>query len=299
MNSIYASEYLSQVIWPDFTAHFKSERSLATYQCDIDEYMNYIHKDFLLHNNVDAKMFYMHLLQKEAIGKIEATTVAKKIRELHSLAEFICRNRERYEVPSSFTDEFFPYLKELAKVEKHARSVPVEHIDKILKAAQNDLMAYCILVLLFRVGLFSTEICELKRKHFAEYDNGIFLFVPGRKEACYIPEDVYLILVQYFTVRKEHEYLFYNSRNNKLNPMYISRLNRKYMKLAGVPEYSAEALRNSCAFTMFAYNANSEQVARQMGITPIMIKRYQSQFYKDSVILNANQLVKLRVESPD
>ena len=81
--------------------------------------------------------------------------------------------------------------------------------------------------------------------------------------------------------------------------MYISRLNKKYTKLAGVPSYSAEALRNSCAFTMFSYNANAKQVAKQMGVTPTMIRRYQNVTYKENLLKNVNQLVKLKVELPD
>lgn len=299
MNSIYASEHLKQVIWTDFIVHFKNESSIASYRYDIDEYINFLQKDFLLHNSKDVKMFYNYLIQKIEQGTLSPVTVAKKIRELHSFAAFIYKNKACYKVPVTFKDEFFPYLEGLAKMEKYARSVPVDHIDKILEVAQKDLMAYCILVLLFRVGLSSTEICELKLEYFEIYDNGVFLFVPERKEACYIPEDVYLILTKYFAVRMEHEYLFYNSRNNKLNLMYISRLTKKYAQLAGVPAYSAEALRNSCAFTMFAYNANSEQVARQMGVTSFQIKRYQNCYYKDNIIRNVNRLVRLKVESPE
>ncbi len=299
MNSIYASEQLKQVIWSDFIKHFKNKNSTISYQSDIDEYMNYIQKDFLLQTNKDAQKFYNYLEQKINEGTIKPSTVAKKIRELHSLSDFICKNRTNYDLPETFTDVFHPYLDSLAKLEKYAKSIPVEHIDRILKAAQQDLMAYCILTLLYRVGLASTEVIELKVEHFEAYDNGVYAFIPKRKSPCYIPEDVYSILEQYMKSRQEHEYLFYNSRNNKLNIMYISRLNKKYTKLAGVPSYSAEALRNSCAFTMFAYNANAEQVAKQMGVTPTMIRRYQNVTYRENLLKNANQLVKLKVELPD
>uniref|UniRef100_UPI004056C3DA tyrosine-type recombinase/integrase n=1 Tax=Agathobacter sp. TaxID=2021311 RepID=UPI004056C3DA len=299
MNSIYASEQLKQVIWQDFITHFKSISSIVSYQSDIDEYLNYIQKDFLLQNSTDAENFYAHLIQKSDAGKIKPNTIAKKIRELHSFATYICENRENYQIPKSFKDEFLPYLGYLAKLEKYAKSVPIEHIDRMMKAAQDDLMAYCIITLLYRVGLSSTEIVELKLAHFEAYDNGVYAFVPGRKEASYIPEDVYLILERYLAAREEHEYLFYNSRRNKLNIKYISRMIKKYAQLAGVPAYSAETLRNSCAFTMFTYDANPEQVAKQMGVTQTMIKRYQSRVYKDNVLKNANQLIKIKVELPD
>ena len=299
MNSIYASEQLKQIIWQDFIQHFKNKNSTISYRSDIDEYMNYIKKDFLLQTEKDAKNFYNYLEKKINEGTIKPSTVAKKIRELHSLSDFICKNRTNYDLPETFTDVFHSYLDSLAKLEKYAKSIPIEHIDRILEVAQQDLMAYCILTLLYRVGLASTEVIELKLEHFEAYDNGVYVFIPKRKSPCYIPEDVYAILERYMKSRQEHEYLFYNSRNNKLNIMYISRLNKKYTKLAGVPSYSAEALRNSCAFTMFSYNANAEQVAKQMGVTPTMIRRYQNVTYKENLLKNVNQLVKLKVELPD
>lgn len=299
MNSIYASEQLKQVIWPAFVAHFKNKNSAISYESDINEYLNFMQKDFLLQTSGDAEQFYQYLIQKSDAGKIKPNTVAKKIRELHSFGEYICEHRSYYEVPEAFEDRFLPYLNYLAKLEKYAKSIPIEHIDGLMKAAQDDLMAYCIFTLLYRVGLASTEIIELKLEHFGAYDNGVYAFVPGRRDACYIPEDVHLILEKYLSSRAEHEYLFYNSRRNKLNIKYISRMIKKYAELAGVPSYSAESLRNSCAFTMFSYDADTEQVAKQMGVTQTMIKRYKSKYYRDNILKNANQLVKLKIELPD
>ena len=93
---------------------------------------------------------------------MQPSTMAKKIRELHSLAEYICDERGKYKVPASFQDYFLPYLKRIAKIDKYAKTIPVEHIDKIFTEAQDDLQAYCIFALLQRVGLSSTEIVGLK-----------------------------------------------------------------------------------------------------------------------------------------
>ena len=125
----------------------------------------------------------------------------------------------------------------------------------IFTKAQDDLQAYCIFALLQRVGLSSTEIVALKLGDIVAYDNGVYAELPSRKEPCFIPEDVFVILGKYIASRQDHEYLFYNSRGNKLNTMYISRLMKKYTDLANVPNYSAEALRNTCAVTMFAYES--------------------------------------------
>ena len=89
MNSIYASKQLKEVIWPDFVAHFKNKNSAISYASDINEYLDFLKKDFLLQTSGDAKRFYAYLIQKSEMGKIKPNTIAKKIRELHSFGEYI------------------------------------------------------------------------------------------------------------------------------------------------------------------------------------------------------------------
>lgn len=298
MNSIYASEQFLQAVWPDFIAHFQNAVSAASYKADVSEFMRFCQTDFLELDEGKAEAYFEYLSEKVETGKIQPGTMAKKIRELHSLAEYICNNRKKYEVPALFRDYFFTYLNRIAKTEKYAKTIPVSHIDRILSEAQRDIQAYCILVLLYRAGLSSTEIAELKLSDIAVYDNGVYAAISGRREPCFIPEDVFHILRKFIADRKEHEYLFYNSRGNKLNTMYISRLMKKYTGLAGVPDYSAQALRNTCAATMFAYEADCGQVAGQMGITQIQIRRYKNMFYRDNLVCTANKLVKIKVEPP-
>lgn len=298
MTSIYASDQFRQVIWPDFTAHFRNRSTEASYRTDVMEFMAIYEMDFLQITDRTVADYYARMQGKVESGLVQPSTMAKKFRELHSLAAFIYEEREHYQVPATFQDYFYPYLKHVAKIEKHAKSIPIDHIDRMLVAAQDDAMAYCILVLMQRVGLSSTEISELKAEDFSAYDNGVYVFVSDRNDSCFVPEDAFIILERYLAAREDHEYLFYNSRGNKLNTMFISRLMKKYTQAAGVPGYSAESLRNSCAVAMFAYNASPEQVAKQMGITEIQIKRYKNTAYRDSLMRAANGLVKIRVETP-
>lgn len=55
---------------------------------------------------------------------------------------------------------------------------------------------------------------------------------------------------------------------------------KKYCEKAKIPSYSAEAVRNCCAFNLFAYGATEEQVSDQMGRTVCQIKRYKGMGYK-------------------
>ena len=133
---------------------------------------------------------------------------------------------------------------------------------------------------------------------FLLYDDGAYVILPQRREPCYVPEDAWAILTDYMAEREQHPSLFYNRRGGRLNSMYISRMMKKYCGRAGIKQYSAEAVRNCCAFNMFAYGASEGQVAGQMGRTEIQIRRYKGVSYRGNLRKKANDLVKMRIEKP-
>lgn len=301
MNSPYASTLICNQIWQDFTAHFKSDTTAASYQTDLDEVMNYFQKDFLQIGQEEVNLYFQQMQSRVNSEKIKPTTMAKKFRELHSFAEYICEHRKRYEIGTEFQDWYFLYLKQVAKQEKYTKSISIEDMDKLLEAAKEDGMVYTILVLLYRVGLSSSEITALKYSDFAAYDNGVYVTVANRNDVCFIPEDVFAVLEQYMQGREKEswdEFLFVNKRGNPLNLMYISRMMKKYTTKAGIPAYSAESIRNTCGVTMFAYGVKPEQVAAQMGITQMQIHRYKNLSYKEQMLRAANHLVKVKILPP-
>ncbi len=298
VNCIYASNIINNRIWPDFIAHFQSETTAASYLTDIIEIMNCFQKDFLQINDSDIHNYFSYMENKVKSGRLKPGTFAKKFRELHSFAEYICDNRERYGIKDDFQDEFYPFLKLVEKQEKYVRVIPAEHMDQLLQAAQENRMEYCILVLLYRAGLSSTEIISMKIKDLAEYENGVYYFSKKRKSACFIPEDAVDVLKQYIDEQTEREYVFCNKRGNPLNTMFISRMMKKYTEKMGLPTYSAESIRNTCGVNMFAYGAKSKQVAAQMGVSQMQIQRYHNTVYKDNLQKEGNSFVKIRVSLP-
>ncbi|MDD3361840.1 MAG: tyrosine-type recombinase/integrase [Hespellia sp.] len=119
-------------------------------------------------------------------------------------------------------------------------------------------------MLLQRTGLSSTEIGNLKPKDLAVYDNDAYFMISTRETPCFVPEDAFAILLSYMEQRQDKEYLFYNSRGNRLNTMYFSRMMKIYTQMADIPSYSAESLRSTCGVIMYAYGADSKQVTLQM-----------------------------------
>ena len=95
MRSIYASEQLSQVIWPDFVNNFKSESSVGSYLSDINEFTDFIKKDFLILSAADVNNYYNEMKSKVANGDIQGNTMAKNSKSyilLPCLSRIIVKN---------------------------------------------------------------------------------------------------------------------------------------------------------------------------------------------------------------
>ena len=143
------------------------------------------------------------------------------------------------------------------------------------------------------------EITEMKVENILLYDNGMYLEVPGRKAPSYVPEDAAKVLLHYLEVCQPQGYLFRNRRGDALNLMYISRMLKKYEMQAGIPCYSAQSIRNTCGVTLFAYGANEEETAGQLGVTVKQIHRYKNLTYRENLLKSANKLVRIAVIPPE
>ncbi len=295
------SEYMSVttiMLWEKFIQHFRNSKTRETYFGDINEFMEMAQKDFLSIQSLDVRRYYQEMKKRVEHQEIRSKTLEKKLKELHAFADFILKQKSEYEIPSSFQDYFYSYLIYFDK-EDHVKEVfPIEDLDKMLKAAEEEYMTYAILVLFYRVGLLSTDICTLKQHDFIEKEGQLYLILREKKEVVYIPKDVAEILKRYEAIREENEYYFFNGRGNPLNTMYLHRMMRRITKKAGVPDYSAMDLRSAYAGTLYAYGAKDDQVADQIRITQMHIKRYANEDFQDDIKQSAANLIKMIVLPP-
>lgn len=289
------TEFVNIETWNLFRKRFRSETTEASYRSDISEFCRIVGKPFEEAGREDVRKYYEYMTAAVTSGKISMITRTKKFRELHSYASFLNEhdgNRDEH-------DYFYPYLKNMAKESRLAGSVPVEDMDALLRAAENNLAAYTILTLMYRAGMTSTEIVSLRgEEDFIRYDDGIYADLKGRELPCYIPGDAWEILKTYMNQREIHDTLFYNRSGRPLNTMYISRMMKKYCAAAGIRSYSAQDVRNSCAFNLFSYGASARETAEQMGRTQQQIRRYQGAGYRGNLRRNASDLVKIHIEKP-
>lgn len=283
------TEFIDPELWDSFRTRFKSQTTEASYRSDIGEFCRFCEKRFEQTDAVDVQSYHEFMKKRIQSGKISPLTVTKKFRELHSFAQFL-----------GGEDYFYPYLKHMEKEQELARSVPVEDMDRLLDAASDSRMEYVILTLMYRAGLSSTEIIALNGPDdFVIYGTDVFALPADRREPCYIPQDAWRILLEYMDEREVHESLFYNRSGRRLNTMYISRMMKRLCMKAGIQGYSAEAVRNCCAFNLFAYGASAAQVAGQMGRTEQQIRRYKGMSYKGHLSRKTDDLVRIRIVSPD
>ena len=294
----YASSCFTGRIWPDFCKTLKHKNSLCVYKSDLNEIMSFHKKDFIDLTNQDTTEYYQYQRERVTSEEIQPNTLSKKIHEMHSVSSFIKIRQEYYNLPY-YQNVFEHILPLLEKQEEYVKSISIEDLDKLLQAASCNLMEYCILTFICRVGLTSKEIADLCLDQFCEYDNGVYIFFPKRRSPCYVPEDALYIFMQYLSTQSSYEnsHVFLNSRKNPLNTMYISRMIKSLCIKAGISPVSARTLRNSCAVSMYSYHADPDKIAEQMGITTIHIKRYKKAVYK-AQLMKANELVKIKVLPP-
>lgn len=297
MSQNFNQEFVNMEIWNLFRKRFRSKTSEGSYRSDIMEFCRLTGKPFTESTKEDVRDYYVRITEQVKAGKISSITRTKKFRELHSFGAFLIE--QGLWGRGTEEDYFYPYLKNMKKEGFLAGAVPVEDMDALLRVASKDLMAYTILVLMYRAGLTSTEITAITgADDFLEYEDGIYITLKGREQPCYIPQDAWKILKLYMDQRDEHETLFYNRNGRPLNTMYISRMMKKYCDRAGIRGYSAQEVRNSCAFNLFAYGADAVRTAEQMGRTTQQIRRYNGARYKANLRRKASDLVKIHIEEP-
>ena len=182
-------DFVNTELWNLFQRRFKSVVTEASYRSDIMEFCRFTGKRFDETEKEDVRQYYRSMEKKVSDGHLSPLTLTKKFREMHSYACFLMEEDMIAE------DYFYPYLKNMKKEDRLAKSIPVEHMDALLKAASDDLMSYAVLTLMYRAGLSSTEIAVLRGpEDFVRQGTDICVILPGREEPCQIPEDAWKIL---------------------------------------------------------------------------------------------------------
>ena len=68
MQSVYASKLTKEKIWPDFSAHFRSPFTAASYESDIREVMEYFKRDFWKVREAEVETYFRWMEHKVEQG---------------------------------------------------------------------------------------------------------------------------------------------------------------------------------------------------------------------------------------
>ena len=305
-------------IWNEYAKTFKRDVTVQSYKSDVIEFTDFIEKDFIDVRHEDVERYYIELDSRVRERKLAPSTMAKKIRELNSLSSFIYNHKETLGVTATYQNHFQEYIYLVEERSEQANSIPIDEINQLLTAAENDIQSYCIISMIYRMGLSSTEICSLDLSDICVYENGVYLNVKNRKNKLFVPEDVYKIILKYLkdkcsdrilvrkgewkstrnSLNEGQNALFFNYRGRRITKKNIFNMMRKTCNRAGITPCSAEALRNSYAFTVNSYNVDSRDLALEMGISEESLKRYRNINYIDTNSRKLHDMTKIKIELP-
>lgn len=294
--------FVNREMWESFCRRFKSPTTRASYESDLAQFCELVNKPFHEADGADVERYYRYMQACVRDKSIREITVTKKFRELHSFASF-CKEGEKEEL-------FAPYLLRLPAEKPFVEAITPKEMDLLLMEAADDPMVYLILTLMYRVGLSSAEMIALHGiDAFVETKEGVFLMPKGRRQPCFVPDDVWNQVKEYdrkvsaanalvYADTRREDRLFLNRRGRPLNLMYISRMLEKYEKRAGISRYSARQIAAACYANLFAYGAKKKEVARQKGRTQMQIGRYRLPGYEAKLKKAANEAVRIRIVPP-
>lgn len=291
-------QFVNPKIWEIFCGTFGSSLTEASYLSDISEFCRITQQDFLDTTEKDVETYFNEMSDRVFAGRLCGRTVTKKFRELHSFYRFCME----HQFVRTQINVFDLYLRKFEGESEHASVITPDDMDRLLKAAQNDLTAYVLLTAMYRAGISSTELITLKSIHeFEVHEEGVFLLPGKRKEYCYVPDDVWQLLKEYdetvADIRRESAF-FVNRRGRRLNMMFFSRMMHMYTAAAGIERYSSREVTAACYANLFAYGVRKKDIAKQKGRTQIQIGRYNIPGYAAKLKKAANEAVKIQITPP-
>lgn len=293
---------LTILIFEQFSRGFRTEKSKQVYLAEINMFCEHVKKDFMEIQKEDVSK-YFHFCKERVLGeKMKRSTLIKKFSELSSFAKYVALQKERVpEIPVTFVNDFDNYL--AAYKEQKKVIVPsVRDMDLIFQAAQDNLMHYTILTLIYRLGIRPNCICSITNDNFfTDPTNNYYCKIINKSNAFQVlvlPDDVRDIMIQYAKTRDtQNQYFFYNRVGRPLNEKYLERMINAITKKANVRNWTLQDIRNASANLMFAYDATPSQVATELGITNYHIRRYKDVMHYNSQD-TVKDLVKIHIDPP-
>lgn len=301
--SVHMSEKFL-VIWNDFQNKLKTDRAKDNYFSTLCMICNFASKDFLDLTYSDADKYFRMLQEPKSKSKrVKLSTVQGRLSALRSVSSYIKEFESRYDLGEVYENFFFYIKLPEQDVFLKKEDVPtINEVDRLLIAADNNLMMFLIISMVFRCGFTASEICKMTISQLISdpaENYGVEFRERGGTRIVKLPHDVVTILKKYLQTLpvglNKSEFLFHNKRGTKLTvrnlDLYVSEL----VKEAGLSKpFTIKDIRHATIVHMRKANAKDEDIANCLGLDTRWIFRYDQ--VVEELKYQPMDLVKIRIE---
>lgn len=245
-----------------------------------------LQKDFLEITEEDILRFQRSMEALIRRGKLSNRTLRLRLYCYSSFSAYLLRT-------GVIERNVFAYLyKPVVEDAPYTNKIPsTKECDDMLEAAmaagEDMYLIYCMIL---RMGLTTTEICNLKTQNVTEFERDLvcYLYTPGgKKEHRYIvvPEDLKEGLMA-FKDSVVTEYLFANSRGKQMTVPALDKRARKIMGTAGLGKFSLKDLRNRAIYQMIHDGAEEEEIALYNNLSLQRVHTFKQSPFAESKMLS-------------
>jgi integrase/recombinase XerD len=246
-----------------------SNNTISSYKKDLDKYQVFLKNKDLNNINYDDVSLYL-----KSLHKLGQRSIARNISSLRSFYKYLLTEKIVKESPLE--------LVELPKIPKKLPKVlNEEDIDKLLNMKLFDHYSYrnkAIIELMYATGLRVSEVVNIKMSDLDISNAVLRTMGKGSKERIlplgdFALEFISLYINNYrvkFIKKSYSEYLFLNSRGDKLTRQAVFKILRNIAKETGIKkEFSPHTLRHSFASHILSYGADLRSIQELLGHSDI------------------------------
>ena len=257
----------------------------------------------------DADKYFNDLVTKINSGKLSRSTAIMRLSVMKSLCDYIKHRKNM--AGQVYTNFFRDYtIPDSSKMLSEDEIPTEEEINYLFEKGKknNDDTFVCILSLVVKCGLTTSEICRITNDSIMTEKKGIICIkIRESKKVSRIiklPSDVSKIMKKYLKKRDNitvcvdstPEYIFFNKRGTNLKPRDAERILKSYVD-QGIydkvikKEFTLQSLRHAAIKYMLMGKLSEDEVAAYCGITSKWLPRYERVVSEGNYITSADYSV--------
>lgn len=124
-----------------------------------------------------------------------------------------------------------------------------------------------VIEMLYGTGIRLSELINIKEQDYNRYDRNLKVLGKGRKERIVpVHATLHEALMNYMQVRPKSEFLFVTDKGEKMYPVFVQRLTKKYLgSVSTVEKKSPHVLRHTFATHLLNHGADLNAIKDMLG----------------------------------